>query len=49
MIADGGWIFAMDDSFARKQMIMAVRNERGEFIWLDSACFDHVCPKWFVE
>ena len=51
MIADDGWIFTLwpDDSFARKQVIMAVRNERGEYIWLDSACFDHVCPKWFAE
>ena len=51
MIADDGWIFTLvpDDSFVRKQVIMAVRNERGEYIWLDSACFDHVCPKWFAE
>ena len=30
-------------------MIMAVRNEKGEYHWMDSACFDHVCPKWFAE
>ncbi len=31
-----------------KQMIMAVRNENGEYTCLDSACFDHVCPSWFA-
>ena len=51
MIADESWIFTLvpDDPFARKQMVMAARNEKGEYIWLDSACFDHVCPKSFAE
>ena len=39
MINEENWVMGLDSK---------VQNVK-EHVWLDSACFDHVCPKWFAD
>ncbi len=40
MIEEGNWVLTVDDFMGELLK---------QYIWLDSACFDHVCPKWFAD